>query len=526
MSTATEIPVLVVGAGAAGTMLALELARHGVSARVVDRLPQPSPYSRAVTVHARMLEIFEQIDPELVATYLERGMHSPGYVMHYVTEQGQRHDVRPGLDYTTLPSRYPFLLLNSQRQTELYLREYLHERFDRAPEWGVTCTDVQVVADGALATLQHGDGREEQVHCRYLVACDGTTSRIRQKLDLTQEGSDYAGTVLQNLDVELLGFPDDPKWMHYCMGPGHFVMVAKLPGRFFRLLMSQPADKADAAETPHHVFGGILAQHFDGIRFGETEWHSRWGSQIRLAHTYRRGAVFLAGDAAHTHSTAGGQGMNCCMQDAWNLGWKLAFVLKGLAPPSLLDSYETERKPIGKQVIGAASAIHELFMAGRNSGPEALKSLRDSGFLRELVGKVSGLSYHYRPDGITSAGHLPTAGDRLPNVKVKAKPAAWVSDFIRHTGFTLLAVPAQAKRAAPKLDALLENIGSAYRESLVTRVLRGAPAELVAGAAGTQLYLVRPDGYIALRCSADDPAPLERWLGTSLRKDRDVRRVA
>src|SRR5688572_668934 len=160
MSAATETPVLVVGAGAAGTMLALELARHGVAARVVDRLPQPSTYSRAVTVHARTLEIFEQIDPDLVATYLERGMRSPGYVMHYVTEQGHRHDVRPGLDYTGLPSRYQFLLLNSQQQTERFLRDYLHERFDRAPEWGVTCTDVQVVADGALATLQHGDGRQ------------------------------------------------------------------------------------------------------------------------------------------------------------------------------------------------------------------------------------------------------------------------------------------------------------------------------------------------------------------------------
>jgi NADPH-dependent dioxygenase len=524
MSASTEIPVLVVGAGAAGTMLALELARHGVTARVVDRLPEPSPYSRAVTVHARMLEIFEQIDPELVATYLDRGMHSPGYVMHYVTDQGERHAVRPGLDYTALPSRYPFLLLNSQRETERILRDYLHDRYDRAPEWGVTCTDVEVVAEGALATLQHADGRQEQVLCLYLVACDGTNSRIRQKLDLTQEGSDYAGTVLQNLDVELLDFPDDPQWMHYCMGPGHFVMVAKLPGRFFRLLMSQPADKADAAETPHHVFGNILAQHFDGVRFGETEWHSRWGSQIRLAHTYRRGGVFLAGDAAHTHSTAGGQGMNCCMQDAWNLGWKLAFVLKGLAPPSLLDSYETERKPIGKQVIEAASAIHELFMAGRNSGPEALKSLRDSGFLRELVGKVSGLSYHYRPASSASSDQLAAAGDRMPNVKVRAKPTTWLSDLVRHTHFTLLAASPRGQNPAPSVGTLLENIGSDYRESVVTRVLRGAPKELAA--ASGQLYLVRPDGYVALRCAADDPAPLERWLSMSLRKDREVRRVA
>jgi 2-polyprenyl-6-methoxyphenol hydroxylase-like FAD-dependent oxidoreductase len=507
----TEIPVLVVGAGAAGTMLALALARHGVEARVVDRLPAPSPYSRAVTVHARMLEIFEQIDPGLVDTYLDQGNRSPGYVMHYVTPEGSRHEVRPGLDFRSLPSRYRFLLVNSQRETERILRDYLHARFERAPEWGVTCTAVQDGGDHALATLQHADGREERVRCRYLVACDGVNSRVRGQLGLTQDGSDYATTVLQNLDVELLDFPDDPAWMHYCMGPGHFVMAAKLPGKFTRLLMSQPADKADAAETPHHVFGSILAQHFDGVRFGETQWHSRWGSVVRLAHSYRRGAVFLAGDAAHTHSTAGGQGMNCCMQDAWNLGWKLAYVLARAAPESLLDSYERERKPIGEQVIGAASAIHELFMAGRNSGPEGLTALRDSGFLTELLGKVSGLSYHYRPAGV-SAGALPTAGDRLPNVRVHSGAGGeWLTDLLRHTRFTLLA--AFAGSADLSAEGWLEAIAGRYRGRVEARVVPNAPHELVGGEDRVHYYLVRPDGYVAASASAQDRTVIDRWLG-------------
>src|SRR5690606_15381253 len=119
----------------------------------------------------------------------------------------------------------------------------------------------------------------------------------------------------------------------------------KLPRGFFRLLMSQPADKADAEATPQQVFSDILAQHFDGLRFRTTHWHSRWQSHVRLAQHYRKGNVFLAGDAAHVHSTAGGQGMSCCMQDAYNLAWKLAFVLQGKAAPALLDTYESERKP-------------------------------------------------------------------------------------------------------------------------------------------------------------------------------------
>ncbi len=515
MNTISEIPVLVVGAGAAGTMLALSLARHGIESRVVDRLPAPSPFSRAVTVHARMLEIIEQIDTGLAETFLTRGVQSPGYVMHYVTAEGQRHAVRPGLDYTVLPSRYQFLLVNSQDQSEAFLRDYLRNRYRRSPEWGVTCVSVMPVEDHAVAVLQHADGRREEVRCRYVVACDGANSRIRQQVGLAQEGSDYAGTVLQNLDIELLDFPDDPTWMHYCMGPGHFVMVAKLPGKYFRLLMSQPADKADASETPHAVFGGILAQHFSGIRLGETKWHSRWGSQNRLAHTYRSGPVFLAGDAAHVHSTAGGQGMNCCMQDAWNLGWKLAFVLDGFAADTLLDSYEKERQPIGKQVIAAASSIHELFMAGRNGGPEALKALRDSGALRDLVGRVSGVAYHYRPEGAPADDPLPQAGDRMPTLKIARPAAEWLSDLMRHTGFTLLAA-LPTETVTSNLAAFLDRVGARYARCLKTRTLPNAPADLIAGSTAGQLYLVRPDGYVALRAAEQDAARVEDWLASTL----------
>ncbi len=246
-------PVLIVGAGAAGSMLALELSRHGIDYRVVDRLPQASSHSRAVTVHARTLEILERIDPQLVQRYLDLGIHCPGYVMHFVAPDGRRREVRPGLDFTRLQSRYPFLLLNAQNDTEALLQHYLQEKFARAPEWGVSCGKLQLHDDSVTAELLHADGRSETARFRYVVACDGAGSRIRQQLGLLQDGSDYAGTVLQNLDVEIDGFPDDAQMAHYCMGSGHFVMVVKLPRGFFRLLMSQPADKADAEATPQQA---------------------------------------------------------------------------------------------------------------------------------------------------------------------------------------------------------------------------------------------------------------------------------
>jgi 2-polyprenyl-6-methoxyphenol hydroxylase-like FAD-dependent oxidoreductase len=502
----SQVPVLIVGSGAAGTMLALELARHDVAARVIDRLPGPSKFSRAVTVHARMLEIFEQIDPALVKRYLDRGMHSPGYVMHFVDDKGKRREVRPGLDFSVLESRYPLLLVHTQDETEATLRNYLKEKYGRETEWGLTCTGVTLQDDQVEATLQSADGQVESVRCQYLVACDGANSRIRQQLALAQEGTDYAGTVLQNLDVELLDFPDKDEWIHYCMGPAHFVMVAKMQNGFTRLLMSQPADKADDAETPQSVFSGILAKHFDGIRFGKTLWHSRWASQVRLAHTYRKGNVFLVGDAAHVHSTAGGQGMNCCMQDAYNLGWKLAFVLRGEARPALLDTYESERKPIGKQVIEAASKIHELFMAGRNSGADALIDLKQSGFLAELVSRVSGIAYHYHPEAAPAANDgMPQSGDRLPNLPLGGKHnGKWVADLLRSGGYTLL--------VCANTEADLGGASFNLHPRLVTHVLAPAPAGLLARGSVPQLNLVRPDGYLALRCELERASDVLRAL--------------
>jgi hypothetical protein len=189
-------------------------------------------------------------------------------------------------------------------------------------------------------------------------------------------------------------------------------------------------------------------------------------------------------------------------------------VLKGFAPASLLDSYEVERQPIGRQVIDAASAIHELFMAGRNSGPEGLVALRDSGFLADLVGKVSGVAYHYRKEG-SSAGALPAAGDRMPNVRLAAgSAAAWSTDLLRHTSFTLLtAVPAGA--ADGSLERWSDTIASRYRGRVAAHVVARAPAELT-GTGGARCYLVRPDGYVAASAPAAERGAIERSLTESL----------
>ena len=213
------------------------------------------------------------------------------------------------------------------------MRDYTRSRFGRDIEYNTTFQDLTQDASGVTARVTHSDrgDEEELIRCQYLVAADGINSRVRRGLGLSVKGKDYTGSFFQNLDIHLNGFTDWKDHFHYCVGTDHFLMVAPLPGGHFRLLLSDRGEAADPTLTPQQAFMRLLARHYDGITMGEVVWHSRWETWVRLADTFREGNVFLAGDSAHVHSTTGGQGMNCCMQDAFNLGWKLSLVVKGYA---------------------------------------------------------------------------------------------------------------------------------------------------------------------------------------------------
>ena len=509
----SHVPVLVVGAGVAGTMLTLELARRGVNVRTVDRLPKPTDTSKAITVHARTLEILERIDKRLVDRFLERGIHNKGYVLHFVDAAGKRSEVRPGIDFTTVDSRYPFLLVHRQSETEQYLREYTSAHYGVAPDWNTTCVDLQQDESGVTATLE-SNGVQEQVHCHYLVGCDGPNSRVRRAAGLEQDESDYKGTQLQNLDAFLNDFPDDDEYVHYCAGTDHFVMIVKLPGGFHRMLLSDRGEAAAPNVTPEQGFMRLVDKHFDGVTLGKVVWHSKWQSFVRLAHTYRNGRVFLAGDSAHIHSTTGGQGLNCCMQDAYNLGWKLAFVVRKWANAALLDTYEAERRPIAEQVIWAASSLHEIFMGHGKDIAERAQKIRDPAFLEAVVGRCSGISYTYRdqaqqPKAAPLAG--PAIGDRAPDVDLGRGRTLF--DLTRHPSCTLIALPAREGGQAA-LQANLKGLAHRFAAVLELRVVppSAAFAERYGASDEDRLLLLRPDGYVGFRCNASDVAALETRL--------------
>ena len=510
MATTSEVAVLIVGGGAVGSVLSMELARRGVEFRCIDRMPGPAGESRAIALHARTLELLERVDARLGRRCRDRALRHKGYVMHFVRD-GVRSEVRPGLDYTPVQSRYNCIMAHNQSETEGFIRDFARSEFGAAIEYDTRFVGLQQGNGEVAARVVHTDrgDAEETIRCRYLVAADGINSRVRQGLGFSLREKDYTGSFFQNLDIFLNGFEDWTDHFHYCVGMDHFLMVAALPGGHFRLLLSDRGEADDPDVTPQQAFGRLLDQHYDGVTFGDVVWHSKWETWERLADTFRKGNVFLAGDAAHVHSTTGGQGMNCCMQDAFNLGWKLALVVQGRAKPELLDTYETERRPVAEQVIWAASSLHDIFMAHGKSIAAREQAMFEPGYTERVVNTCSGVAYTYR-DYVAKVAEAdgmdgPAIGDRAPDVDFEGGGALW--DHCRHPDYTLLVMPGGGGGDAVR--RLEERFGAVIRAA---RPPRSAALSAVYGPADGRLYLLRPDGYVGFKCPPGHAELLERYL--------------
>lgn len=517
MGNTSEVPVLIVGAGPTGATLGIELGRRGVACRVIDRMAEPVTTSRSFTLHARTLELLEMAG--IVDRFLERGLRSVSMDYHF---EGVGEPAR--LDFSKLHSRYPFTLIINQNVIEQVLRDQLPV-FDTTVEWNTELRSCSQEPDGWLsAQLVHQpSGREETVRTKWLVGCDGVHSAVRTQLNIPYEGDEYTGMQMRMMDVPLQGFPLEDDRIHYFISKARLLVVVKLPGANYRVLISD-TEGTPAAETARSAFQNVLDEHFGGaVRLGEPEWATVFRIWKRVTSCYRQGGVFLAGDAAHCHSPAGGQGMNACIQDAFNLGWKLALVLAGEVNESLLGTYERERRPIAQQVIDGTNALHSIIMAHGTSIEERIALSREPGFTQQAINKISGLVYNYRDAMVAPAAQLSglAAGDRAPDIPLDS--GLRLHDLLRHERHTLLVLTSNPADTA--LGQLVGDVIGRFGTWLRIEVLTPAqvhpappPNALVVesdeaycryGAAdGDAFCLVRPDGYLAIRSRFTDPQAL------------------
>lgn len=373
--TPTTIPaaveVLVVGAGPAGLTASIALAARGVEYLTVDPAPLAAHTSRAAVVHARTLEVLDALD--VAARLLDRGV----VVATFTVRDRDRTLVT--LDFGGLPTRYPFTLMVPQDVTEQVLAERLAEVGGVVSGgWSLRSLDLVAEPGRVVAELVDGRGEVARVRAAHVVGADGMHSTVREQAGIGFEGAAYPQSFVL-ADVRLRwGLPADE--VQLFLAPAGLVVVAPLPGGHHRVV----ATVDDAPEHPDRDFvEELLRTRGPGSpRPGleEVAWSSRFRVHHRLATHYRRDGVFLAGDAAHVHSPAGGQGMNTGIQDAALLGDLLADVIGG-ADPALLDTYEARRRPVAREVVQLtdrmtrAATLRGLAARGRNVGLDLLGRL-------------------------------------------------------------------------------------------------------------------------------------------------------
>ena len=545
MSSAEEqLQVLVVGAGPTGLALATQLRMFGTRFRIIDRSLDRARESRALAVQARTLEVLDAVGlGEVIAS---RGRTSTRLVVHF----GARRVASAYLgDTCATDTRFPFILFVSQAETERLIREHLGAS-GVTIERGVDLIRFSDHGTHVDCILRHGDGREEHVRSSYVVGCDGAHSAVRRHAGFAFEGGSYPQDFVL-ADVEADG-PLDSGAINSFAGGGGVAMFFPLgsPSTWRVIAMrATPARRDTHSDGPDEspvssltldeLQALVSPPTGSSVTVRDPVWLTRFRLHHRQIERYRKGRIFLAGDAAHIHSPVGAQGMNTGIQDAWNLGWKLALVARGAAKASLLDSYEGERWPVGRFLLRYTDRIFGAFTRAMSAGrvatwarevvvPRILPRVLGSPRLRRAAFRfVSELGIHYRWSPAVCEGDPrlrrgPRAGDRLPDARVTrdGHPTPLQRAIVGpYLGLVLCGDPAA-------WDALtVTTFASRHISLLRVTYLSQSPGEGVLvdpdgktltmlGIRDSGQYLIRPDGYIAFRCGGRDLGALERYLST------------
>ncbi|MGC5361302.1 FAD-dependent monooxygenase [Streptomyces sp. DT24] len=443
-----ETEVLIVGAGPSGLALACDLARRGVPALLVEQAAALFPGSRGKGVQPRTREVLDDLGVG-DAVRAHGGPAPVGLAWRDGKRQGEHDMFRRSAPTDAEPYGEPWLL--PQWRTQEILHARLRELGDEIT-FSTALTGLDQDAGGVTARLSTG-----AVRAAYLVATDGGRSTVRRALGIPMTGETVDPSPMLVADVRIAEPALDRLNWHLMGGEAGYTAICPLPGTADFQLVSQFKD-GEPDTSPEGVRALVAARtHLAAEDVTEVRWASDFRPRAALADRFREGRVFLAGDAAHVHSPAGGQGLNTSVQDAYNLGWKLGQVLRHGAGAGLLDSYEEERRPVAAGVLGMSTRIHR---GQQERGAEA---------------QQLGLGYRGGPLSVGRAGAL-EAGDRAPDGP--SGDGRRLFDVFRGPHFTLLTVDTDTE--LPVAESELVHIHRTGRYE----------------AYGRGIFLVRPDGYI------------------------------
>ncbi len=559
------LDVLIVGAGPVGLVLACELVRHGLRCRIIDMQDQPSVHSKAHVIHSRTLEILA--DMQIIEPFLGCGRWLQGIAVY--TPDLNCLARLPFL-LPSIETRYPHSLSIAQADTERLLLTQLHQ-LGVWVERPVSLQSFSQDADGVSAVLQHASGCTESIYATWLVGCDGAHSTVRKGLQLPLEGAAGEQRILQaDLRIDWNFASAEEQAVGFLAESG-MLGIFPLPGKqHYRMLTLLAPD--DPAEATLATFEELMAERGPkGAKVRDPEWMVDFRFHRRMVPRYRSGRVFLAGEAAHTHSPIGGHGMNTGMQDSYNLAWKLALVQKGHAAAALLDSYHSERHPVAAATLRGSDILTRRFQSVFHLRPPLSGELRGK-FAAFVAGmemvqhratpaiSMLEVAYPHSPivaEDRTSAlaaslgiephsegpsfadwldfGQGPAPGERAHDAELPAAQGQprRLYEHLHGTGHTLLLFDGAAATAEGyrRLADIQRQVREHYGSHVIVHIVvphSRIPAELPAdssilldsegevhrryGARSECIFLIRPDKYIAYRCQPADGEKLLTFL--------------
>ncbi|MFE3323239.1 FAD-dependent monooxygenase [Streptomyces sp. NPDC059176] len=516
--TADEGPqVLIAGAGPVGLTLAHELTRHGLRVRIVDARLAPVTTSRAIATHPRTLETYAQMG--IVDDILPLGQRVSAFTLF----QNGKRLTRLEADYGRTPTRYPFTLTISQVRTERVLRTALARRGVEV-EWGTRLDAFEHDGDGVQARLVRSAGVEE-LDVPWLVGCDGGHSLVRKRLGLRLLGEQSETWMLADAEVKT----DLPRHSIYWVRTGGTTLMMvplSKPGRWRLLDTSRPPHDEDPDRVARR-FAAMLSSGVGAtVEVGRPEWVSVFAFQQRMVERMRVGRCLVAGDAAHVHSPASGQGMNTGIQEAYNVAWKLAAVVHRRASQDLLDSYSDERVPVGRALLASTRTATRLIQL-RNPVlqrvlPVFFALVRAVPALRrhmqhKILGTMSGLEVNYADSPLslpTSDGSVVRPGDRVSRLTSTQTQSSGPEAFLAELAgprWTLLwffedehaSKEVQHIRAGHRgwlsVRTVLPADGPEVRPNLPGAFTDEGSLRRALGAESGSWLLIRPDGYLCAR---------------------------
>ena len=517
-----DTDALIVGAGPTGLMLANQLGRRGVRTLIVDRHSGPSLQTRALGVQARTLEIYAKLG--IIDRALELGKRGTGA---NIWADGKKMARVPLGEAGQNVTPYPFILILGQDDNERIMGDKLRD-WGMSVQWNTELFGLEQESRHVTAALKLPDGTTRKITAAWVAGCDGARSAVRELCGITFPGAPYehvffvADTVVTGTMV-----PDEVNvylWrsgfhLFFPMrGEDHWRIVGIVP----------PMLRGRDDVTFEHVIPSLRGEAGAGLSFKTCTWFSTYRISHRSASRFRDRRCFLLGDAAHIHSPVGAQGMNTGLQDAYNLGWKLALVVSGQADVALLDSYEEERVPVARRLLNTTDRAFRLVVSdSRLAGllrTQILARIAAFAMSRERIqraafGVVSQTGIHYRTSSLSkSLEGLPTgaprAGDRFPWLRLKFEANGPVEDLFQKLDDTRLNLivmgqPSPAERALALADLLRIHAipVDPFNDAELARAQFPRPS----------FYLVRPDGHIGLCGVHLDVAAATRYVSEHLR---------